>query len=102
MPKDKKTKDKKAASKSISKQAEYGSRRTLIEELFYDFNRKKTDIYWLNFVRGIFFGLGSVIGGTILIAVALTVLNLLVDLPGGIGEFVKSIIDVVQGSQNSR
>ena len=50
----------------------------------------------MNFVRGIFFGVGSVLGGTVVIAMIIWVLSLLVDLPGGIGEFVRYVVDIVQ------
>jgi len=49
----------------------------------------------MNFIRGMFFGFGSVIGGTILVVVTVFLLTSLVDLPGGIGEFIQSIIDAM-------
>lgn len=56
---------------------EKGSREKLIEELFNDFNRSRFQIYKMNFVRGIFFGLGSVLGGTVVIAIIITILSVL-------------------------
>ncbi len=50
----------------------------------------------MNFVRGVFFGFGSVLGGTIVIAIVVWVLSLLADIPGGFGEFVQYIVDLVQ------
>lgn len=95
-------KKKKGPLAFLHRQNERDARKNMIEELFFDFNRSKADIYWINFQRGIFFGIGSVIGGTILIALVLWLLSLLVDLPGGIGEFVKSIIEVVQNGRTGR
>lgn len=77
-------------------QLERGSRESVIEELFYDFNRKRTQVYMTNFFRGIFFGVGSVIGATIFVALVVAVLNTLTDIPGGIGEFIKTVVDRVQ------
>jgi len=57
-----KTKDKKADS------AEQDARRALIEDLFYDFNRNRSQVYKMNFIRGIFFGFGTILGGTVLVA----------------------------------
>jgi hypothetical protein len=82
--------------KRIQTDNENGSRRALIEDLFYDFNRKRSEVYLLNFVRGIFFGFGSVLGGTLLIAVIIWLLSLLADIPGGVGDFIQYIVDTVQ------
>ena len=68
----------------------------MIEELFYDLHRSRKQVYWMNFVRGFFFGVGSIIGGTIVVALAVTVLSSLVDLPGGVGEFIEYIVDIVR------
>lgn len=73
-----------------------GARRAILEDLFYDFHQRRGQVYWLNFVRGIWFGVGSVLGGTIVIALLLALLNLLVDLPGGVGNLIQYIIDIVQ------
>lgn len=75
---------------------EKGARRAILEDLFYDFHSSRRQVYRMNFVRGIFFGLGSVIGATILIALILWLLSRLVDLPGGIGNFIQYIVDTVK------
>ncbi len=80
----------------ITQDNENGSRRAILEDLFYDFNRRRGQVYWLNFVRGIFFGVGSVLGATVVIALVVWILNLLVDIPGGVGDFVQYVIDSVQ------
>ncbi len=75
---------------------EKGARQTILEEMFNDFNRSRGQVYKMNFFRGIFFGVGSVLGGTIFIALILWLLTLLVDLPGGVGDFVQYIVDIVR------
>lgn len=49
----------------------------LLEELFNDVYSHRKYIYQVNFFRGIFFGFGSVIGGTIIIALLIWILSLL-------------------------
>lgn len=78
---------------------ERGARQGVIEDLFVDFNRSKAEVYWMNFFRGIFFGLGSVLGGTVLIALAAMILGLFVDLPGGVGDFVQRVLDAMNSEQ---
>lgn len=56
---------------------EVGARRKLIEELFNDFNRSRIQVYRMNFVRGLYFGFGSVLGGTILVALSVWLLSIL-------------------------
>lgn len=85
------TSDKKSVSA-----AENQARKDVLTELFSDFNSSKSQIYWLNFFRGIFFGVGSVIGGTLVVALALTILNLMVDIPGGFGDAVQYIVNTVE------
>ena len=82
--------------KRIQTDNENGARRALLEDLFFDFNRKRSEVYGINFIRGIFFGVGSVLGGTVVIALVIWLLNLLVDIPGGVGVFVQYIVDSVQ------
>lgn len=79
---------------------ETDARKELVENLFYDFNKSRKEVYWMNFWRGIFFGIGSVIGGTLIVALVLWILSLLVDLPGGIGDFIQYIVDTVRQKNN--
>jgi hypothetical protein len=51
------------------------ARKALLEELFYDFHQNRRQVYWMNFVRGIFFGFGSLLGGTIVVATVVWVLG---------------------------
>jgi len=75
---------------------ENGSRKAILEDLFYDFHRSRRQVYKMNFLRGIFFGVGSVLGATIVIALLLWILSRLVDLPGGVGDFIQYVVDVVK------
>lgn len=85
---------KKTALKLVDNN-EREARKNVIEELFYDFNRSKTQIYWVNFQRGIVFGMGSVLGGAVIIALSAALLTYFVDLPAGIGDFIQDILDAM-------
>lgn len=74
---------------------ERGARHDLIEELFYDLHRSRKQVYWMNFIRGLFFGFGSVLGGTILVAIAVWIISQFVDWPG-IGDYFEGLRDTLQ------
>ncbi len=86
----------KKTAKKIQRENEFGARRAILEDLFFDFNRSRGQVYWMNFTRGLFFGVGSVIGGTLVVALAIWLLSWLTDIPGGFGEFIQYIVDTVQ------
>ncbi|HEU4830856.1 MAG TPA: DUF5665 domain-containing protein [Candidatus Saccharimonadales bacterium] len=65
----------KKAKNRIKTDNERGARHQLIEELFYDFSASHKEVYWINFVRGIFFGFGTVLGGTVLVAIIIWILG---------------------------
>lgn len=66
-----------AKAKSLKKASdkECEARKQILEDLFYDFNKRQSQIYKINFIRGIFFGFGTILGGTVLIAIIIAVLG---------------------------
>lgn len=84
-------------TRKIKKDSETGARKSAIEDLFYDFNRSRAEIYKLNFIRGIFFGLGSVLGGTLVVAALVWALSFFVSLPG-IGDTAKDIQQTLESN----
>lgn len=82
--------------RQISENNERGARQAVIEDLFNDFNRNRFTVYKFNFFRGIFFGLGSVLGGTVVLAILVWLLNLTGHLVPGIADFLNHIITVMQ------
>lgn len=72
-----------------------GLEEAVLDDLFYDMYRHRGRIYRVNFFRGVFFGFGSLLGGTILIAILIFVLGFLVQIPGGLGDFFKWVIDAI-------
>lgn len=89
----------KKLAKKVKKDNEDGARRAILEDLFFDFNKSKSQVFWMNFFRGVFFGVGSVLGGTLIIALVLSLLSLLADIPGGIGDFIQYIVNTVESSR---
>lgn len=71
------------------------ARRTVVEEIFNDMYSDRVAIYKMNFIRGIFFGLGSVLGATVVVAFVLWILSFFVDLPliGGAVEQAQDTIE---------
>lgn len=66
----------KKVARKIKDDQEVASRKQLLEELFTDFNRNRAQVYRINFIRGLFFGLGSVLGGTIIVAILIWILSM--------------------------
>ena len=67
----------------------------LLEDIFNNFYSHRSKIYLMNFVRGIFFGVGSVVGASVVVASTIALLSHFTNIPGGIGQFVQSIINEV-------
>jgi len=91
----------KKVSDKIKKDNENGARQAVLEDLFYDFNRSRGQIYKMNFVRGIFFGFGSVLGGTVVVALLIWALSLFVHVPG-VGNAIQDIEHSLQSSKATK
>lgn len=72
-----------------------GAEQTLLEQLFDDHYRFRLRVYKVNFFRGIFFGLGSVLGATVLVGLLIWILSLFTDLPL-IGNFLQQSQTTIQ------
>jgi hypothetical protein len=88
------TKKSKLAQKLANDNAK-GAQIGIIEELFYDLYPNRWEIYKVNFFRGIAFGFGSFIGATVIILATIWFLNLFVNIPGGVGDFVQAVINTM-------
>ncbi|MDQ5982047.1 MAG: hypothetical protein QG549_44 [Patescibacteria group bacterium] len=88
--------------KSVAGQVTYSermnARRSLMEELFNDYYDDRRNVYKMNFIRGIFFGFGTVIGGTIVVAVIVWGLSFFVDIPG-IGDTAQQVQKSLESGQ---
>ena len=81
---------------TVKNNNERGARHQLVEELFNDFHRSRYQVYWMNFVRGVFFGFGTLLGGTVLVAILVWVLGQFAGWFPSIGSYAHQIIDAVQ------
>ena len=55
----KKIRDKKLAQEDLTAEEQ------ILDDIFYDLYRNRGRVYKVNFFRGIFFGLGTFLGGTV-------------------------------------
>lgn len=81
------------------KKNETEAQRVVLEELFNDLYRNRVRIYKVNFVRGILFGAGSALGGTIVIALIVWILALFVNIPV-IGELFENAQHSIERTTN--
>ncbi len=86
----------KKVTNKVKTDNENGARRAILEDLFYDFHRSRTQVYKMNFFRGLSFGFGTILGGTVLVALIVWVLSQFVDWFPAIGSFIQQIIDAMQ------
>ena len=92
----------KKLKKNVKDGNEKGAREAVLEDLFNDFNRNRFTIYKFNFMRGIFFGLGSVLGGTVVLALLVWLLNGIGWLIPGIAGFLDEIVSVMQHATSQK
>lgn len=89
---------KKAIQKFKDDQAQDAT-RGFLEDLFDDYYRQRYKVYHMNFIRGIVFGFGSVIGGTLMIALLLWFLSFLNEIPF-IGTFTEKAQNSIESGKS--
>ena len=82
--------------KSVKENNERGARTAILEDLFYDFNRSRAQVYRMNFIRGLFIGAGTVIGGTVVIALLVWILSLAGNIIPPLGDFFDGISNTIE------
>ena len=83
-------------AKKIVRDNENDARRAILEDLFFDFHKSRHQV---NFVRGIFFGLGSALGATLLIAILIWILGQFADIFPPLADFINHLIETMQRRQ---
>ncbi len=89
----------KKITEKVKKDNERGARKAVIEDLFYDFHKNRYQVYWTNFMRGIFFGFGTALGGTLLVAIVIWALGQFAGWFPFIGNDINHITNVIQQSK---
>lgn len=82
---------------SKNQKKELGARRQIIEDMFNEYYICRRKIYWMNFVRGICLGFGTLLGGTVVVALVIWLLGLFTSTPY-VGDFIRAIITAIQNS----
>lgn len=77
------------------KKSEQSAKQSLLQELFDDMYRERFRVYKFNFARGLVFGAGSALGGTVVLAVIVWILSLFVNVPL-VGELFKDAQNSLQ------
>lgn len=87
----------KKIAKDIKDDQVKGAPRALLEDLFEDYYKHRRELYFMNLIRGVFFGFGSVIGGTLVVALLLWILSVLHYVP-----FLEGIVQAAEQSLENR
>lgn len=87
------------SKKTADARNERAARRAILEDLFQDFHKSRMQVYWFNFFRGIFFGLGTALGGTLVVALIIWLLGVMAIWVPGIGQFIREIISAIQSGR---
>ena len=80
------------ANNTIKSIKDYEKMGRMLEDIFASGSGNVKRLLWYNFVKGIAYGLGIFLGGTIIIAIVIWVLNLFDQVPL-IGPLVQNIIN---------
>ncbi len=88
------SKDKKSRNKPLSTREKKLAAEAM--EYFIQYVSSPWRIIWVNFLAGIFRGLGALIGASIVLALLIWVLSKLVDVPL-VGEYAKEVRSTVTG-----
>jgi hypothetical protein len=92
---------KKSFTQKTSDNVAKGAMAGVLDQLFQDMYANRWQIYKLNFLRGLFFALGGVIGGTILVVVLVWLLSLFDHIPI-IGHFVETIRHSLESTRSAQ
>lgn len=86
------------AKEKVSDSQTKSAQNAFMEDLFNDYYKHRAKVYKMNFIRGLFFGFGSVLGGTVVISLIVSLLSVFVDF-WVIGEFFQRTQEALEGRQ---
>ena len=78
------------------KNDELTAEEQVLEDLFYDLYRNRGSVYKVNFFRGIFFGLGTFLGGTVIVALVIFLLTWISSLLPANLSIIDCLLDVLK------
>lgn len=78
------------------KNDELTAEEQVLEDLFYDLYRNRGSVYKVNFFRGIFFGLGTFLGGTVIVALVIFLLTWISSLLPANLSIIDWLLDVLK------
>ena len=78
------------------KNDELTAEEQVLEDLFYDLYRNRGSVYKVNFIRGIFFGLGTFLGGTVIVALVIFLLTWISSLLPANLSIIDWLLDVLK------
>lgn len=78
------------------KNDELTAEEQILEDLFYDLYRNRGSVYKVNFFRGIFFGLGTFLGGTVIVALVIFLLTWISSLLPANLSIIDWLLDVLK------
>lgn len=87
----------KLPTKKISETKKYEKLGRQLEHIFEGGYLNHVRVYRINFLRGLFFGLGAALGGTLLIAIVVWLLSLFSEIPL-IGRFAETVRETIQAA----
>ncbi|MDX1766229.1 MAG: DUF5665 domain-containing protein [Candidatus Saccharimonadales bacterium] len=83
------------ADRNKKKHKDFEKLGRALESIFEGGYMDHRRVYKINFVRGVFFGFGVFVGGTIVVALLLWILGLFTEIPL-IGEFSETVRDSIE------
>jgi len=89
------TKVKKEKKISLFQRLKRDPVNAVMQDLFNDMYDNRWQVYKVNFIRGLFFGLGSVLGATLLLALLVWLLAQLGTLVPFLSDFIQDILDAL-------
>ena len=78
------------------KNDELTAEEQVLEDLFYDLYRNRGSVYKVNFFRGIFFGLGTFLGGTVSVVLDIYLLTWISSLLPANLSIIDWLLDVLK------
>ena len=69
------------------------TRQSVLDDVFNDLYQHRRRVYRVNFIRGMFFGMGSVLGGALIVMVIVWMASMFTEYP-----FISQILESLKNS----